>query len=300
MGRWAPMSPSERDDADAAGQERRLDEVAAELYALRPDTFVATRDEQVKLARAEGDAALARQVARLRRPTQSAWLVNALWRDQPEAIEELFQLAERFQAALAQGAAQDLHELMARRRSIEAALTKRARALAADADVVASADMLREVQETLAAALADPEVAAEVRTGRLVRPVTYAGFGPGAPQLRVVDGGKAERGADRRAAKSAGETQSVAAERRVQAAEQALEAAAAELAERTWEAAAAAALEAELREDRDQVRARLRDLDQRQAAAQSRAATEARRRDRAERDHEKARAALEKAKRQRS
>ncbi|HKE53010.1 MAG TPA: hypothetical protein VKE25_16010, partial [Actinomycetes bacterium] len=48
-----------------------------------------------------------------------------------------------------------------------------------------SASVAYEVESTLTAAVADPEVAAAVRTGRLERPEQYAGLGPG-PPLRLV------------------------------------------------------------------------------------------------------------------
>jgi hypothetical protein len=46
---------------------------------------------------------------------------------------------------------------------------------------------LGEVEATLTAALAEPAVAAQVRTGRLIRAATYAGFGEvPRPRLRLV------------------------------------------------------------------------------------------------------------------
>ena len=64
------------------GEERSLDEIADELYALRPDAFAEARDEEVRKARADGRQPVARELAKLRRPTLSAWLINLLWRDQ--------------------------------------------------------------------------------------------------------------------------------------------------------------------------------------------------------------------------
>ena len=59
-----------------------FDEIADKLYAMRPDEFAAARDEHVRRARADKLQPLARQLSALRRPTQSAWLINVLWRDQ--------------------------------------------------------------------------------------------------------------------------------------------------------------------------------------------------------------------------
>ena len=48
-----------------------------------------------------------------------------------------------------------------------------------------------DVEATLTAALAEPEVADQVRSGRLTKTVSYAGFGEAPrPQLRLVHGGK--------------------------------------------------------------------------------------------------------------
>jgi hypothetical protein len=102
--------------------------------------------------------------------------------------------------AQAQASGPELLRLTAQRRELESALMRRARTLADQAGVSVSAPMEREAQETLAAAVALPEVADEVRTGRLVKPAAYAGFGAGfgtlvpagAPQRRRPAGDEAE------------------------------------------------------------------------------------------------------------
>src|SRR5581483_4276571 len=66
---------------------------------------------------------------------------------------------------------------MTQRRQLENAMIRQAKALAQQAGVDVGAATEREAQETLSAALAEPEVADEVRTGRLVKPIAYAGFG---------------------------------------------------------------------------------------------------------------------------
>lgn len=296
-------------DPGATSDVPELDEAAGELYALHPDKFVAARDEKVKAARAAGAASLARELARLRRPTRSAWLVNALWRDQHEVMEELFELADEFRAALAQGAGKGIHELTAQRRAIEGALMQRAQALAHGAGVKASGDLLREAQETLGAALSSPAVAAEVRTGRLVKPVSYAGFGGAVPDLRVVPGGGTTTGerdetaagepADGQATADddAGERHRAAAERRVNAAQEAVDEAETELADRARAVEKAERHHAELSERLAQLRDELREVERKAEAAADAASAEARRRRRAEQAVEKARAALERAER---
>src|SRR5579871_2797357 len=160
-----------------------LDAVAERLYALKPDDFAAARDAEVRSARAEGQQPLARDIARLRKPTQSAWLINLLWRDQHDVMEQLFELSQELARAQAEAAGAELRELTAQRRQLENALMRRAVELGGEAGVRVSDSVAREAQETLSAALALPEVADEIRSGRLVKPASYAGFGGVAPPV---------------------------------------------------------------------------------------------------------------------
>jgi hypothetical protein len=304
------MSRSQPEHTAGGGPE--LEDVARELYTVRPDEFVAARDERAKATRAAGNRSLAREIGRLRRPTQSAWLVNLLWRDQQQVMEDLFDLADEFRAALGQGAGKGLQELTAQRRAIESALTQRARALAGAAGVKVSTDLLREAQETLAAALSDPGVAAEVRSGRLVKPATYAGFGGMPPDLRVVPGGRTgaedaadgDRGVagrDQDAAdrdQDAADRDRAAAERRVRAAQDALDRAEAELADRIRAADRAERHHAELRDRLAQLRQELAEMEQQEHAAAEATLAEQRRRAEAEESVDQAREAVARAQRQ--
>jgi hypothetical protein len=215
----------------AAGE---LAEVADRLYNLRPDAFTEARDEEVKRAKAAGNAELAREIGKLRKPTQSAWLINLLWRDQREVMEQLFELAAELGRATAEASGSALRELTVRRHHIENALLRRARELAKEAGVDVGPATEREAQETLAAALADPRVAEEVRTGQLVKPAEYAGFGvaptvqPARPAREApapIDDFQA-RAAERERKKRA------EAEERVQRAREALDVANAQVASR--------------------------------------------------------------------
>jgi hypothetical protein len=85
-----------------ADHERELEEIAAELYALRPDDFAGARDDQVRKARADSRKPLARELSGLRRPTMSAWLINLLWRGQRHVMEQLLQLGDELNRAQAQ------------------------------------------------------------------------------------------------------------------------------------------------------------------------------------------------------
>jgi hypothetical protein len=170
-----------------------LDEVVAQLYALPPEEFTAARGEAVAAARTAGDRDLAKQIGALRRPTVAAWLVNLLAHQRPDLIGDLLALGDAMRTAQRNLRGDELRELSGRRRSMVSALARESRALAVAAGRgVRAALPLDEVENTLTAALADPEVAEEVRRGQLVKPVEYAGFGEQPrPQLRLVHGGAA-------------------------------------------------------------------------------------------------------------
>ncbi|MFI6162041.1 hypothetical protein ACIA59_19120 [Micromonospora haikouensis] len=163
------------------------------LYTEPPEGFVATRDAAVAEARRSGDPATAREIARLRRPTVAAWLVNLLALRRPELVADLTRLAEALRAAQRDLRGPRLRELSAQRRAAVAALVAEARRLAADVGGGPPVGKLPlgEVEATLNAALSDAEVAEQVRSGRLLRAASYAGFGEvPRPQLRLVTGGE--------------------------------------------------------------------------------------------------------------
>jgi hypothetical protein len=170
-----------------------IDQVADELYALSPDDFRAARDERAAQARASGDKTLAREIAGLRRPVVSAWLVNLLAREASGQLDELLALGESLRDAQQALDGDRLRELSAQRRELVAALVSDAKQLAARDSRTVSLQVEREVEGTLQAALADPGAAAEVRAGRLAGPLSYAGLGGGqAVPLRPVRAAREE------------------------------------------------------------------------------------------------------------
>jgi hypothetical protein len=247
---------------DVAGER---DAIADELYALRPDEFAGARDARVKEVRASGNAPLARELAQLRKPTQSAWLINLLWRDQQDVVEQFLELGGELLRAQAEASGPELRRLTTQRRELEAGLIRHARSLAEQAGVSVSASMEREAQETLSAALARPEVADEVRSGRLVKPAAYAGFGTSvsvAPRTQVPAPPPAPPPDDfqAKAAQKARERRE-AAERTVQETRIALRAATDLVAERARAREAAQARHAALLEDIDRAKAALAALE---------------------------------------
>ena len=160
-------------------QAMNLEQVADELYALAPAAFTAARDEQAGQARASGDAGLAGAIRKLRRPTVSAWLVNLLAREDGGQVDDLLELGQSLREAQRALDGDRLRELSAQRRRLVAALTQEAQRLAAQAGQAVSAQVEREVQDTLEAALADQGMADAVRSGRLTKALSYAGLGEG-------------------------------------------------------------------------------------------------------------------------
>jgi hypothetical protein len=146
-----------------------------ELYGLDPDQFVERRAALAAAARQQGDPEAGRQIAALRKPSRSAWTVNALARTQPQSLAELSDLAEQLRAAEQNFDGEHLRDLSRRRRTLIDTLTRAA--FAATGQATPSATVRTEVLATLSAALADEEVRDRVRTGTIVHPARWDGFG---------------------------------------------------------------------------------------------------------------------------
>ncbi|WP_119729241.1 hypothetical protein [Thermomonospora amylolytica] len=153
-----------------------LASAAHELYGVPPAEFMDTRRRLVAEARAAGDAALARRIGALHKPTVSAWAVNRLSRAAGGDLAMLLDLGARLRAAWAAG--EPIGGLEQRRGEIVAMLLRTAERLAADAGLPLRDQIRREVEDTLQAAAVDPRVAEEVRIGTLDRPRSHAGFVP--------------------------------------------------------------------------------------------------------------------------
>ena len=157
-----------------------LDAVADELYGLLPDEFIGGRDAAVTAARERGDRELAKSIGRLRRPTRAAWLANLLARHRAPQLEGLLGIAPGLADAQRTLDGTALRQLSSKRNQLVAAMAREAGRLAQDAGDPAAESVLRELQGILEAALARPEIAEQVRSGRLTRTVSYTGFGPDA------------------------------------------------------------------------------------------------------------------------
>src|SRR5262249_3351912 len=157
--------------------------------AVDPEQFTQRRKELSDRARANGDREAARQITALRKPTRAAWVVNRLARAVPDAAGRLAGLAAGLRDAEQSRDGRRLRTASARRGALTDDLTGQAFAAAGIADPPPG--LREEVTGTLAAALADPEVAAQLASGTLTRAASWSGFGFGAEVPQAPEAGEA-------------------------------------------------------------------------------------------------------------
>lgn len=151
-----------------------------DLYGLAPDRFVPERAALAKALRAEGRRDEAAAVAKLRRPSAAAWVVNQLVRGSADGVAELFAAGDALRAAQSallagRGDGATLRDAGARERAAVDALLAAAPGLGGDA----SAATLERVADTLHAAALDETSREAVCAGRLERELRHAGLGLG-------------------------------------------------------------------------------------------------------------------------
>jgi hypothetical protein len=162
-----------------------LRDAVAELYSADPDEFVERRGALAARAREAGQAPAAKQIAALRKPTRSAWVVNKLVRAYPGVTAELASLGEELRAAQGSLDGPAIRELSQRRRELMESLARQAFTVVGQH--APPAGIRDEVTATLGAALADPQFTGTLAGGALVRAVQAEGFGQvGRPALTLV------------------------------------------------------------------------------------------------------------------
>ena len=162
-----------------------LGEAVSELYGADPEEFTRRRGELAAAARSAGQAGVARQIAGLRKPTRSAWMINRLVRADPDAVARLATVGEELRAAELAGDGARLRESSQARRELIATLVPQALAAAGEHNPPAA--LREEITATFSAALADPGVAEQIQHATLLRPARRAGFGTAAaPELALV------------------------------------------------------------------------------------------------------------------
>ncbi|MEV6012008.1 hypothetical protein AB0M29_35030 [Streptomyces sp. NPDC051976] len=141
--RKQPVAPPSAFDVDAAVDE---------LYVTDPDAFVSRRSELAGEAKAAGDAAGARRLRGLRRPTLAAWASNLLVRDDPDQVRQFRELGESLRAAHRTLDREQMRDLSTQQGRVITALAGQAARLAAAAGHRISDSAQQEVATTLRAA----------------------------------------------------------------------------------------------------------------------------------------------------
>jgi hypothetical protein len=150
--------------------DRAFADIARELYALPPSEFTAARN-----ARATGEHAAA--IKALSKPSAAVWAINLLAANEPEELDHLAALGDAMRQAQADLDRTALSSLGSGRRQLVLAISKQAAELASEAGHPLSAAASLEIQDTLQAALSDPDAAAAVASGVLVRTLVSDGLG---------------------------------------------------------------------------------------------------------------------------
>ncbi|MGN6575221.1 MAG: hypothetical protein ACTHKG_06000 [Nocardioides sp.] len=151
--------------------------IAAELYGLVPGEFTGARNDYAKQLRDDGDRELSERVKSLRKASAAAWVVNLLVRHQGEQVGQLLELGQALRQAQDDFDGDALRELNKQRRRLIAAVAAQGRELARGAGQKVSESVVRQVEETLHAAMIDSDAAAAVRSGVLVDPLSPSGVG---------------------------------------------------------------------------------------------------------------------------
>ena len=170
---------------DSCMGELELADIAARLYALPLDEFVAARTAAAKAAAGSDTAvsdtpgtkqrSFAAEVRSLPKPSVAAWTVNILAAQQPETLRELAVLGQSMRAAQSAFDAAELRRLGRERRQLLSGAVQAARLLAEQWGRKISGTIAAEVEETLRAAAADEGASVAVRSGRLLRGLSADG-----------------------------------------------------------------------------------------------------------------------------
>jgi DNA repair exonuclease SbcCD ATPase subunit len=133
------------------------------LYRLDPAEFVEARNALARELKEEGEAAAARDVRALRKPSLAAWALNVVAGEEPERIRELrsagAELRRAHEAAMA-GRKSELREADDRRRTMVSELTEVALERAGE-------NQRERIEATLEAAAVDEGVGEQLSAGRL-------------------------------------------------------------------------------------------------------------------------------------
>ncbi|MDQ3477433.1 MAG: hypothetical protein M3492_14195 [Actinomycetota bacterium] len=183
-----------------------VQEAIEELYSVDPDDFMQRRTALAAQARSsdnDNDKAAAKDIAGLRKPTRSAYALNLLVRSDPEAAPRLAELGDALRAAQEALDGARMRELSTLRRGLIEELADQAFQVTGQRSPAPG--LREEVVSTLNAAVADQSVVEQLRSGTLLRPARWDGFGfASPPELSVVRPSSARQRAEPSTAAKAG------------------------------------------------------------------------------------------------
>ncbi|MHA7154699.1 hypothetical protein [Arthrobacter sp. TMN-50] len=158
------------------------------LYALALEDFTVERNA---LAKSTEDKPLADQIRRLPKPSMAGWLVNMLVQQRPDVVREALELGAALRTAQEHLDQNLMKGLGQQRQRLLSALGKDSVALATELGHRVSTSVGAEVEQTFRAAMTDPDAAAAVSSGRLLRSLAANGWD--AVDLTGAVGGPFER-----------------------------------------------------------------------------------------------------------
>jgi hypothetical protein len=184
QGTAAGVTRESRGNDDGVSETDFLGEATDELYGSDPEDFTERRTALAAQARAAGDRAAAKEIAGLRKPTRSAWMINQLVRADPGVAARLAGLGDELRAAAAALDGPKIRELSQARRQLIDTLIRQVLHQAGEQSPPAG--LREDLTATFGAALADPQVARDLAAGTLLRAVHRADFSSGVPGLTLV------------------------------------------------------------------------------------------------------------------
>ena len=156
-----------------------LEQARAELYDAAPEDFVAERKRLAKELKADGHAADADELGKLRKPTVAAWALNRLARDHRRDIDLLLDSGHRLrqaQAGVLRGDAREAFEQAQRtERETIARLVQAAEQLLAERSG-ASAAVREQIASSLHASAVSEQGRELLAAGQFTEPLSLEGF----------------------------------------------------------------------------------------------------------------------------
>jgi len=165
-----------------SSQPTDLDSALDRLYAAPFESFTETRDALAKEVKAAGNAELAAQLRKERRPPVTVWALNQAARRHPEPVRALLESGERLRdaqerAVRGEGAG-PLRDATAEQRQALASLLKDALAIVREAGSTGSTDQQDRMEGTLLACANGPrELGRQLAAGKLEKDLPRPGFG---------------------------------------------------------------------------------------------------------------------------